>query len=591
MRTRLNAEALERRELPAAAFQNLPVLPFANAAVTDHVRAIFALGQQLGRRSNVFVKFGDSNTAGPPSGDVKYLAPLGAAGYDASASGLAATHPELLDTLAAFRTPVAVPWLNSFTRQGPGAHAGWLIADVLAALPSEINATNAAVALVMIGTNDVGRIRNAGVFHVQITRLVETLVAAGVVPVLSTIPDMSGALGYLRGDVLAYNQVIADVSATHHVPLWNAWRALVRLPAEGMGSDGVHLNASPNGGGSFFPGDLLYGQNTRNLEALQILDWFGDTVTAGPVYIAPNAVWQAMSITTPVYAVGRDVGFSPTVDVYDAAGHRVNRFLAFPATYGGGVRIATGDVNGDGFTDVICAPNGGTTSRVKVFSGKDGTVLAKWVPFGRGCTGSVSLAVGDVNGDSVVDVVVGKGDGTSGVRVYAGGSLTQFGAFRVFPGMTGGASVAVANVAGLGQVIAVGNTDSPMVRLFAASGSLLSSFQMFGGSGVGVTVAAADLNGDGFDELAVARATGTNRVKVLNAVTRAPLATFTAGPLADANYGIRLGTLRHATGTETLLVGNAPGSAVSLRGFDDLTGTAMNFPPTNANRAYGIFVG
>jgi hypothetical protein len=290
--------------------------------------------------------------------------------------------------------------------------------------------------------------------------------------------------------------------------------------------------------------------------------------------------------------VARDVGFSPTVSVYDAAtGRRVNRFLAFETSFGGGVRVATGDVNGDGFTDVVCTTGAGAMARVRVFSGENGSVLANRVPFGEGYTRGLSVAVGDVDGDSVAEIVVGRLGRGSGVRVYRGGDFALLSAFRAFPGLDGGVTVAVANVSRFGQVLAVGNAAEPVVRLFGASGSLVSSARVFEGVGFGVTVAAADLTGDGSDELAVAPAAGGRRVRVLNPATFATRTTFTAGPVIDASFGIRLGTLRSATGTDTLLVGNGPGSAVSVRGFDDVTGYAIQLAPGNGRRAYGIFVG
>ena len=44
-----------------------------------------------------------------------------------------------------------------------------------------------------------------------------------------------------------YNQIIANVAGNLDVPLWNLYVGLDPLPNEGIGPDGVHLNASPNG--------------------------------------------------------------------------------------------------------------------------------------------------------------------------------------------------------------------------------------------------------------------------------------------------------------------------------------------------------
>ncbi len=91
--------------------------------------------------------------------------------------------------------------------------------------------------------------------------------------------------------------------------------------------------------------------------------------------------------------------------------------------FGAGIEAA-GDVNGDGIPDVIAGGPG--TGRAVVFSGRDGEVLRTFrgdpsLSFGRRVSD-----VGDVNGDGFADVVVGApgaqgGGGPPGeVRVYSG---------------------------------------------------------------------------------------------------------------------------------------------------------------------------
>src|SRR5205814_10686978 len=138
-------------------------------------------------------------------------------------------------------------------------------------------------------------------------QLVTTLTSAGVVPVLSTIPDSQLDGGILRVAVRQFNQVIADVAGQYRVPLWNLFRALETLPGEALRPDGVHLNASPNGGGAFSPGDLQFGQNLRNLEALDVLDWFRKGVLGPPALPAVPA-WTTLPSGRPAVAVGGDAG-------------------------------------------------------------------------------------------------------------------------------------------------------------------------------------------------------------------------------------------------------------------------------------------
>ena len=336
--------------MPAASFQRLPVLPFSNPAVLDHARAIVARGRELGRNTDFVLKLGDSNSSTGGWAPQTFLSPLGSSTYDTATSGLSANYGGLVDTWAVYHSGP-----DSLLHEGPACYPGWTSANVLAAFKREVAATNAGIALVMIGTNDMHTGVPLSTYKTHLRQLVRGLVTRGVVPVLSTIPDTHLKGGAYHGLDLQFNQAIADVARKFRVPLWNTYVALRSLPNQGLLRDGVHLTTSPNGGGSLWPADLAFGENVRNLQALKILRWFSQKVVAGgPTQVLPQAGWRALPATGNFYVVGRDQGVTPTVDVYNAdTRKRRDRFLAFADSFADGVRVALGDVNGDGFTDVV----------------------------------------------------------------------------------------------------------------------------------------------------------------------------------------------------------------------------------------------
>lgn len=76
---------------------------------------------------------------------------------------------------------------------------------------------------------------------------------------------------------------------------------------------------------------------------------------------------------------------------------------------GGGVRVAAGDLDGDGRAEIITAPGFGGGPLVKVFDRRTGGLLLAYNAYDAGFVGGVDVAAGDVNGDGKMDVITGAG--------------------------------------------------------------------------------------------------------------------------------------------------------------------------------------
>lgn len=588
---RLSVDELEAREVPAAPFPTLSELPFADHAVLDNARAIASLGRDLGRRSDAFLKIGDSNTTSAQFAPTQYLNPLGAAGYNATAAGLANYGPSMLQTLAAFHAPVDGSGANSFTRASGAAYPGWTLPIALPNVPGEMAATNAGIALVMIGTNDLAVYSNPFSYRAELESLVQTLTAAGVVPVLSTLPEHLDNPGYAPL-VHAYNQAIADVGEQYRVPVWNYWRTLAALPGQGLSADGVHLSVSPNGGGSFTPTDLLFAQNVRSLQALQILDWFRTQVLGPPESVSPLPSWTSLDGSPSVYAVGRGAGQQPAVTIFDrATGQELNRFLAYESSFVGGVQVTLADVTGDGVLDVVTAPGSGGGPVVKAFDGTNGSLISSWMAYEPTFRTGVNVAAADLDGDGAAEVIVGAGNGGGPVvAVYRGGDLQEVARFYTYePSFRGGVNVAAADLAGYGPSIVAGAGvgGGPVVKVFhLGSDEPLASFYVYDPSvRTGVFVAAGDVTGDGLGEIATSPALRSSHIRVLDSQSGSTLASFFA---ADPRVQ---GGIRLAIRDGKLLVGNGPGSAVVVKEYVNFTDAPAFLAPNLPGRAFGISVG
>jgi hypothetical protein len=205
----------------------------------------------------------------------------------------------------------------------------------------------------------------------------------------------------------------------------------------------------------------------------------------------------------------------------------VGSFLAYDPGFTGGVSVACGDVDGDGTPDIVVGAGAGGGPHVRVFRGGDATLLADLFPYDPGFVGGVRVAAGDVTGDGRADIVTATGPGGGPhVRVFDGVTLTEvLGLFAYDPGLLSGLFVAVADVDADGYADIITGPDAggaPDVRVFrGVDGSLLLELFAYDiGFRGGVRVAGGDLTGDGRAEiLTAAGAGGGPHVRVLDGTT------------------------------------------------------------------------
>ena len=195
--------------------------------------------------------------------------------------------------------------------------------------------------------------------------------------------------------------------------------------------------------------------------------------------------------------------------------------------------MAAGDVNHDGYADIIVGADAGGGPNVVVFSGTDGSVLQNFFAYNPAFTGGVRVAAGDVNADGYADIIAGPGAGGGpNVTIFSGASGGRLSSFFAFdPAYTGGIYVSGGDVNGDGRAdVIAGAGRSSNVTAYDASGTLLESFFPFDPSfGGGARVAAVDRNGDGkADVIAVAGAGGAPDVKTFNGPTQQQLDDFYA---------------------------------------------------------------
>jgi hypothetical protein len=240
--------------------------------VADQVRLIYARGQQLGNRPDVFTKVGDSISV-----SINYLHQIGNGVYNLG------DFQYLQTVVNYFSATQPRDNRNSFNLISVAAGTGWTsdaVTNTRFADPSrcrygetplscEFRLTRPSFALIMVGTNDTSHFTPA-TYEGKLRQIIEACIEAGVVPILSTIPPRRK----YEETVVAFNEVVIKVGTDYHIPLWDFYSAVVGLPGYGLDEDGVHPSAPANGfkgSADFRSWNLYAGYVLRNLTALQSL--------------------------------------------------------------------------------------------------------------------------------------------------------------------------------------------------------------------------------------------------------------------------------------------------------------------------------
>jgi hypothetical protein len=170
----------------------------------------------------------------------------------------------------------------------------------------------------------------------------------------------------------------------------------------------------------------------------------------------------------------------------------------------GGARVGSGDVNGDGVPDLIVAAGFGGGPRVAIFDGKQlmagnqVRVVGDFFAFEQTLRNGVYVAGGDVNADGFADVVLGAGPGggprvrvLDGKQLLAGNQVEDQNFFAGDPNNRGGVRVASRDLDGDGKADVItgpGNAGGSTVSVYESSKSSPTTLDLFGGFNNGVFV-------------------------------------------------------------------------------------------------------
>lgn len=285
-------------------------------------------------------------------------------------------------------------------------------------------------------------------------------------------------------------------------------------------------------------GGVVNGKSLASLNQYTSAPIFGLNAFPGNIVARP-AVADVNGDGVEDLILGAGPGGGPQVVVYDGTdGSVLYSWFAFESTFRGGLFIAAGDFDLDGFADIVVSADVGGGPRVRVFSGANPSlVLADF--FGiedPNFRGGARIGVGDINGDGVPDLLVGAGVG-GGPRVagFNGLSLRPnlspvklFDDFFVFEQtLRNGVYVAVGDLDGDGKAEGIfggGPGGGPRIQALNAADLLIglgnkseSVVNFFAGdvnNRDGVRLTVKDLDGDSLVDLVTSAGLTDGTVRV-----------------------------------------------------------------------------
>jgi hypothetical protein len=195
------------------------------------------------------------------------------------------------------------------------------------------------------------------------------------------------------------------------------------------------------------------------------------------------------------------------VYMYNDDGSLHTRFAPYTESYNHGINISVGDIENDGSVEIVTGTESGGGPHVRVFNADGVLINPGFFAYADSFRGGVNVSIGDLNGDNIKEIICGAGvGGGPHVRVFKkDGTLINPGFFAYDEDFRGGVHVAVGDVDGnnIDEIVTgPGLGGPPLARTWDRDGNLQNEFYVFDSTQRdGLEVVVADIDRDGLDDI------------------------------------------------------------------------------------------
>jgi subtilisin family serine protease len=220
---------------------------------------------------------------------------------------------------------------------------------------------------------------------------------------------------------------------------------------------------------------------------------------------------------------GLGPGSYPWIKIFDSVGNLKDKIVAYPESFRGGVEVALGDIDNDGVLDIISGAGKGGGPQIRVFDSA-GKVKLQFFAFDKNNRDGLKIASGDVNGDGKDEIIAILRSTKPVLRIFnnSGKLISEFEIDNTYYSKWAG-DVTTGDIDNNGvEEIVIGASfgEKPKISVFDYSGNEIKSFLAYGESfRGGVFVAIGDVDSDNENEIiSGAGRTGGPQVRVFNSL-------------------------------------------------------------------------